>query len=129
IIGTMNTADRSLAMVDYALRRRFAFFDVPPAFGQPGLARKLSSLGVEGALRERSIGRLEVLNIRIREDPNLGDGFCVGHSYFCHTGGSPPDETWYQRIVRTEIEPLLREYWFDNADRAAEEVARLLDDD
>jgi len=129
IIGTMNTADRSLAMVDYALRRRFAFFDVPPAFGQPSLARKLSSLGVEGALRDRIIGRFEVLNIRIREDANLGDGFCVGHSYFCHTGWSTPDEAWYQRIVRTEIEPLLREYWFDNADRAAEEVARLLDDD
>jgi hypothetical protein len=129
IIGTMNTAERSRAMVDYALRRPFAFFEVPPAFDQPGLARRLSGRGVDGALRDRIIWRLGNLNIRIEGDPNLGEGFCVGHSYFCHTGGSTPDEVWYQRIVRTEIEPLLREYWFDNIDRAKEEVARLLDDD
>ena len=129
IIGTMNTADRALAMVDYALRRRFAFVDLGPAFGQVSFARKLSSIGVDGALQDRIVKRLERLNRRIREDPNLGDGFCVGHSYFCQTGGSEADENWYKRIVRTEIGPLLREYWFDSAERAAEELAQLLDDD
>lgn len=129
IIGTMNTADRSLAMVDYALRRRFAFFDVRPGFGLEGFVRKLASLGAEPALRDRIIARLRRLNESISEDPNLGAGFCIGHSYFCHTGGGSADERWYKRIVQTEIAPLLREYWFDQSDRAADEVAQLLDDD
>jgi 5-methylcytosine-specific restriction protein B len=129
VIGTMNTADRSLAMVDYALRRRFVFVDLGPGFEQPSFARKLSSLGVDATLRDRIVKRLERLNGRIRQDPSLGDGFCIGHSYFCQVGGSAADDSWYKRIVRTEIGPLLREYWFDNAERAADELAQLLDDD
>jgi hypothetical protein len=129
IIGTMNTADRSLAMVDYALRRRFAFIDIGPAFGQPSFAQKLATLGTEPALRDRIIKRFCHLNERICQDPNLGAGFSVGHSYFCHTADGIPDEVWFKRIVRTEIEPLLREYWFDNGERAYEEIAQLLDDD
>jgi MoxR-like ATPase len=129
IIGTMNTADRSLALVDYALRRRFVFFNVRPAFEQGSFARKLRHLGAEPALGERIVRRLSQLNERISEDSNLGSGFCVGHSYFCQTGGGAADEAWFKRIVRTEIEPLLREYWFDNTDKAADEVAQLLDDD
>ncbi len=125
----MNTADRSLAMVAYALRRRFVFVDLGPGFGQPSFARKLSSLGVDATLRDRIVKRLERLNDRIRQDPNLGDGFCIGHSYFCQVGGSAADDSWYKRIVRTEIGPLLREYWFDNTERAADELAQLLDDD
>ncbi len=103
IIGTMNTADRSLALVDYALRRRFVFFDLRPGFGQAGFARKLGSLGIESALGDRLIDRLTRLNERISQDAHLGDGFCVGHSYFCQTGGGPADEPWFKRIVRTEI--------------------------
>lgn len=129
IIGTMNTADRSLALVDYALRRRFAFFDVEPAFEHAGFARKLASLGVEASLRNRIVERFNVLNERIVDDPNLGSGFRVGHSYFCHSDGGTADEAWYRRIIRTEIRPLLQEYWFDNADRADDEVARLSGDD
>ena len=129
IIGTMNTADRSLAMVDYALRRRFVFFDVPPGFRQPAFARKLSALGADATLRDRIIFRLERLNDRIAKDANLGSGFCIGHSYFCQTGSGRADEAWYKRIARTEIEPLLREYWFDNQERVANEIAQLLDDD
>jgi MoxR-like ATPase len=129
VIGTMNTADRSLAMVDYALRRRFVFCDVPPAFAEPALVRKLATLGVEAALRDRIVTRLSRLNERIRQDRNLGEGFRVGHSYFCQGGGGAADEAWYTRIVRTEIQPLLREYWFDDSGRAAEETAALLDDD
>lgn len=129
IIGTMNTADRSLAMVDYALRRRFAFIDLGPGFAQPSFAEHLNALGVDAVLRERIITRVERLNSRIREDSSLGNGFCVGHSYFCQTAGAAADGDWYKRIVRTEIGPLLREYWFDNQERADEELASLLDDD
>jgi 5-methylcytosine-specific restriction protein B len=129
IIGTMNTADRALAMVDYALRRRFAFVDLGPGFGQPSFARKLAALGVDATLRDRIVNRVQSLNERIRREPNLGEGFCLGHSYFCQTGGATADEEWYKRVARTEIGPLLREYWFDNVERAADELARLLDDD
>ena len=124
IIGTMNTADRSLALVDYALRRRFVFCDLRPGFSQGSFARKLRGLGAEPALRDRIVRRLTQLNDRISADGNLGNGFCVGHSYFCQTGGGAADEAWFKRIVRTEIEPLLREYWFDNTDRAADATTR-----
>jgi len=128
IIGTMNTADRSLAMVDYALRRRFAFVDVRPAFLHEGFGSKLAAMGVQPTLCERIITRLSRLNERIATDPNLGRGFCVGHSYFCHADRSSTDEAWYARVVRTEIAPLLHEYWFDDSERAAEEIAALLRD-
>lgn len=130
IIGTMNTADRSLAMVDYALRRRFVFCDLGPGFGRAAFAQRLNALGLDGTLRDRIVKRFCSLNGRIADDSSLGIGFCVGHSYFCQkpTEGAP-DEAWYKRIVRTEIAPLLREYWFDDADRVAAEVAQLLDDD
>jgi MoxR-like ATPase len=128
IIGTMNTADRSLAMVDYALRRRFAFLDLRPGLGHPNFARRLAHLGADAALREQVIERVRRLNDRIAADPGLGNGFAIGHSYFCHTGGPdlPADEQWYERIVRTEVQPLLEEYWFDRRDTAAEAVRLLL---
>ena len=129
IIGTMNTADRSLALVDYALRRRFAFFDVEPAFEHGGFVRRLAGLGVVTELRNRIVDRFKLLNERIADDQNLGSGFRVGHSYFCHTDGDTADEAWYRRIIRTEIRPLLQEYWFDNASRADDEVASLSGDD
>lgn len=128
VIGTMNTADRSLALVDYALRRRFAFVDVRPGFHHEGFARRLSALGVSPSLLARIVARLSRLNERIAEDPSLGEGFCIGHSYFCHAGAGAADEGWYRRIVRTEIAPLLREYWFDDRARASEEESRLLEE-
>lgn len=126
VIGTMNTADRSLAMVDYALRRRFVFMDVMPGFNEGGFEKKLESLGVSAGLVDRIVGRLTDLNRDIAGDASLGSGFAVGHSYFCQTGGGPADEKWYERIVRTEIRPLLEEYWFDDADRVRVAVERLL---
>ena len=130
VIGTMNTADRSLALVDYALRRRFAFIDVPPAIETAEFDAVLAKLGVSPALRQRLRARVSRLNEVIRRDPDLGDGFCIGHSYFCQ----PPqeqeaDEEWYERIVRTELGPLLREYWFDNKASAQTELDRLLGSD
>ena len=129
IIGTMNTADRSLAMVDYALRRRFAFVDVKPAFSQAIFLKKLMALGADSALQDRIIERFDRLNRKIGDDANLGEGFCIGHSYFCQTGRTTADDQWYRRIIGSEIKPLLREYWPDDEDRSREETAYLLDDD
>lgn len=126
IIGTMNTADRSLAMVDYALRCRFVFFDVKPAMHEDGFRRRLTQLAAPPALQDHIVAQLTQLNRGIAEDDNLGDGFCIGHSYFCHAGDGVADRAWYRRIVQTELAPLLREYWFDNRARADDEIARLL---
>ena len=128
VIGTMNTADRSLALVDYALRRRFAFITIDPAFEHPRFGETLAELGAPSALISRLSQRIGALNQRIRQDPNLGDGFCIGHSYFCRTAeGSEADVAWYERIIRTEVAPLLREYWFDDRARADEAVQQLLE--
>lgn len=128
IIGMMNTADRSLAMVDYALRRRFAFHYLRPAFGTEAFAHNLKQAGVEEPLIQRIVDRVSALNAVIRSDSaNLGSGYEIGHSYFCPGQGDDSlDERWYQRIVRTEVEPLLREYWFDQPAKAEQAVRDLL---
>ncbi|MBI4615324.1 MAG: AAA family ATPase, partial [Planctomycetes bacterium] len=130
LIGTMNTADRSLAMVDYALRRRFAFIDVEPAFDSPGFENHLARMGVAPTLVARIRDRVRHVNAEIDGDDDLGRGFRIGHSYFCARGdGAPCDERWFSRIVEYEIGPLLREYWFDRRDRAEAAEALLLADD
>lgn len=119
LIGTMNTADRSLALVDYALRRRFAFIDVPSAIGRERFRNHLAARGLDENVRNWIVSRLRGLNKAICDDGNLGPGFEIGHSYFCEPIAETGDDTdsaaerWYQRVVRTEIVPLLREYWFD----------------
>ena len=129
IIGTMNTADRSLALVDYALRRRFAFLDVVPAFPNSRFQKELASMGVEEGLREQIVSRITELNGRIAADPSLGRGFMVGHSYFCQKAeGEEPGEEWLERIAQTEIAPLLREYWFEAEEKAEKAVDLLLKD-
>ena len=115
LVGMMNTADRSLAMVDYALRRRFAFIRLQPAFGTDQFSNFLLEAGVEEALVSRIVDRLSRLNHKIRSDrKNLGPGFEIGHSFFCPRDEDEQlDESWYEAIIRREIAPLLREYWFD----------------
>ncbi|MBK7402680.1 MAG: AAA family ATPase [Myxococcales bacterium] len=113
VIGMMNTADRSLAFVDYALRRRFVFFDLEPAFGTDRFEAEMTRRGVEASLRKDIRERMSALNREIAEDATLGPGFQVGHSYFCMRVDTY-DEAWFKRIVDYEIEPLLREYWFDS---------------
>ncbi len=128
IIGMMNTADRSLAMVDYALRRRFAFYYLRPAFGTEAFAAHLKDSGVEDDLIRRIVDRFTALNTSIHDDStNLGEGYEIGHSYFCPGREDENlDETWYCRVVETEVKPLLREYWFDQPDKMDSAVRELL---
>ncbi|MBT4497679.1 MAG: AAA domain-containing protein [Gemmatimonadetes bacterium] len=115
LIGTMNTADRSLAMVDYALRRRFSFLTLAPAFGVQGFRDHLEKCGVPDPLIAKINGRIAHLNERIADDTkSLGPSFRIGHSYFCPRKGDEPTEDWYRRVVEYEIVPLLEEYWFDD---------------
>lgn len=110
IIGMMNTADRSLAMLDYALRRRFAFVTINPAFDSDGFIKYQKSLA--NTKFNRLIDCVKELNAAIAADDALGEGFCVGHSYFCNIQpDSQPDLSF---IVEYEILPLISEYWFDD---------------
>ena len=110
IIGMMNTADRSLAMIDYALRRRFSFFEMEPGFDTEGFIQYQNSLNNE-TLNEL-IAKVKDLNREIALDKSLGRGFCIGHSYFCDCK-SCTDE-WLHSIVDFDILPMLQEYWFDD---------------
>ena len=111
IIGMMNTADRSLAMLDYALRRRFAFFDIKPGFETTGFSKYRMALDNEKF--DKLINCVESLNREISDDESLGEGFCIGHSYFCNLQPDTIDDSWLYGIVEYELIPLLKEYWFD----------------
>lgn len=125
IIGTMNTADRSLAIVDYALRRRFAFIDIEPAFDNPTLRSHFQKyLGEE--MTTKIINKIGKLNEDIAKDSlDLGKGYRIGHSYFTPTEEVQDVNTWYRMIIKMEIEPLMREYWFD---RSEDEIQPKVDD-
>ena len=123
IIGMMNTADRSLAFIDYALRRRFGFFDVKPAFDSVQFKNWMEQH--PSSHLTNLISCVERLNKAIAEDEALGQGFCIGHSYFCSEENMSDGEL--SSIVRYEMEPLLREYWFDNLDTAREWSSQLED--
>lgn len=116
IIGMMNTADRSLAMLDYALRRRFAFYEIKPAFDAEGF--KEYQNGLNNAKFDKLINCVKELNKDISKDESLGEGFCIGHSYFCNLE-EVTDETLSQ-IVKFELIPLLKEYWFDEPQKVEE---------
>ncbi len=120
IIGMMNTADRSLAMLDYALRRRFAFFDLKPAFESDGFKSYQKDLNNDKF--DKLIECIKRLNLAIKSDEILGAGFCIGHSYFCDLDKFEVDEleAVLIRIVDFEIIPLLSEYWFDDVDMVNE---------
>lgn len=111
IIGMMNTADRSLAMIDYALRRRFSFFELEPGLDSDGYLTYQQSLDNETF--NDLMFQVKELNKEITLDKSLGKGFCIGHSYFC--GQTECTDEWIQSVVRFEILPMLREYWFDDA--------------
>lgn len=113
IIGMMNTADRSLAMIDYALRRRFSFFEMEPGFDSEGFIHYKNGLNNE-TLNEL-ISKVKDLNHEIALDKSLGKGFCIGHSYFC--GRDICTDEWMHSIVDYDILPMLSEYWFDDPNK------------
>ncbi|EGR0547564.1 AAA family ATPase [Vibrio cholerae] len=120
VIGTMNIADRSLALVDLALRRRFAFFELKPTLGEAWRNWVHSKAGIDNDFLQLIEQRIVSLNNEISKDRNLGPQFKIGHSYV-----TPPLNTkiedaaaWFQGVVETEIGPLLEEYWFDDIERA-----------
>lgn len=121
IIGMMNTADRSLAMIDYALRRRFAFFDMEPAFQSDGF--KMRQTAIQNPKFDALIATVESLNIAIGEDASLGIGFRIGHSYFCTN--DIVDDAWLSSVTEYELVPLLNEYWFDEPSKVESWSARL----
>ncbi len=121
IIGMMNTADRSLALMDYALRRRFAFFDFAPAFSSEGFKNYLAEK--DSPKLEKLITAVESLNSTISADESLGDGFRIGHSYFC-TDDEITDE-WLKSVVEYEVIPLIKEYWFDEPTKVRDWSATL----
>lgn len=118
IIGMMNTADRSIALIDHALRRRFAFIDIEPAYDQESFMSF-----VKNAPSAKLKGLLDVimkLNKDITEDSSLGRGYRIGHSYFCPTNGAELTDERLKTIVEFELIPLIEEYWFDEPDKVAE---------
>ena len=123
IIGMMNTADRSIAVIDYALRRRFCFIDIEPAFENEKFKNYLKNQNVNDNLINKIIKRFTDLNNIIKKDRTLGKGYTIGHSYFC----DKLDDEEYKNIIEYEIAPTLREYWFDNDEKAEKEIKRLLE--
>lgn len=122
IIGMMNTADRSLAMIDYALRRRFSFFNIEPAFECDGFKHYVNSFKNETF--DKLIDTIKELNREISNDLSLGKGFCIGHSYFCNL--QKCDDVILKEIVEYDILPMLNEYWFDEKEKVEEWHNRLI---
>ena len=128
IIGMMNTADRSLAIMDYALRRRFSFYYVEPAFNSDGFVKQLAQNKISSLLIDHIVEKFTELNAYITDETisNLGKGFCIGHSYFCAKPNIGQDEDdWYKCIIDYEISELLREYWWDEKQKAKDWISKL----
>ena len=123
IIGMMNTADRSLAMLDYALRRRFSFFTMKPGFNTPGFQAYQDSLKSDAF--NKLIACVKQLNSKIAEDISLGEGFCIGHSYFCGLTAKTATVRTLTSIIEYELIPLLKEYWFDEPEKIIDWSDRL----
>jgi hypothetical protein len=132
VIGLMNTADRSLAFVDYALRRRFGFVDLGPRFNE-AFRTFLHGRGIPGDIVDRLFSAVEKVNRTIRESPlHLGRGFEIGHSYFCNCpdisrSDNPRQDAqdWVRNVIRHDLAPLIREYWFDDRETRHQVIASL----
>ena len=127
VVGTMNIADRSLALVDLALRRRFAFVGLEPRLGQVWRDWVVKDCAVDPGLVADIERRIAELNDQIAADARLGKQFRIGHSYVtpAHRLEAGDTKKWFQQVVETEIGPLLDEYWFDAPDEAQKAIARL----
>jgi 5-methylcytosine-specific restriction protein B len=124
IIGTMNTADRSLAIVDYALRRRFAFVSLQPDYGE-NFRSFLTANGLSNSMIEHISSSVFKVNEKIKGDTNLGEGFQIGHSYFCDFKTTEDENIWWQEIIDFELKPLLEEIWFDELNNVADMIKLL----
>ncbi len=129
LIGTMNLADRSLALVDFALRRRFAFVTLEPTFGNRWSDWVQEQCGIAPDALVTIRDRLNTLNRALSNDANLGPQFQIGHSFVTPSANSKISnaQEWFRHVVETEIFPLLEEYWFDSRDTAQQERDRLLE--
>lgn len=123
IIGMLNTADRSLAVLDYALRRRFGFFDMTPGFDSGGFTRWQQK--ADSPTLDCLVKVVLDLNTAIADDPALGQGFAIGHSFLSLPTGSHADDAWLYSVVEDELIPLLNEYWFDEPVKAEEWASKL----
>ena len=124
IIGTMNTADRSLAIVDYALRRRFAFITLQPEYGN-NFRSFLISKGLSSGMVEHICQTITIVNRKIKEDINLGEGFQIGHSYFCTFSSIDDENKWWNEVLCYELKPLFEEIWFDDSTLVSEVLKQL----
>ena len=118
IIGCMNTADRSLAIVDYALRRRFAFCLIQPEFNETFQEFLFAKVGKENA--GKIVKRVKQVNAMIQGTPSLGKGLEIGHSYFCQTENIQDFESWWSDLCEYELFPYVQEICFDNDDLCLE---------
>lgn len=127
VIGTMNVADRSLALVDLAFRRRFAFATLEPKLGDSWRTWVIEQCGVDADLAGKIEQRISALNEKIGEV--LGIQFQIGHSYVTPPHRLEPGATreWFTQVAKTDIGPLLEEYWFDSPQTAKEALKTLLE--
>ena len=119
----MNTADRSLAMIDYALRRRFAFYELEPAFDSEGFNKVREEVGHPKF--SVLVDTIKALNQDIGKDEALGTGFRIGHSYLCTD--DPITDEWIEAVIKYELLPLIHEYWFDDSTQVEKWQIRLSD--
>lgn len=126
VIGTMNTADRSLSMMDYALRRRFSFFELKPEFDSKKFTAHLESIGLNKVEQEHLKVQMLALNKEIADEKRfLGPGFMLGHSYFDKKEEAQTYKDWFSSILQAEIAPLLKEYWFDDKEKAESLIEKI----
>ncbi|WP_299329976.1 AAA family ATPase [uncultured Psychrobacter sp.] len=127
VVGTMNIADRSLALVDLALRRRFAFIDLEPTLGEAWRDWVRDKNGIDSEFLDNIEQRISALNDEITKDPSLGAQFQIGHSYVTPAVGMNITDAkeWFVEVVETEIGPLLDEYWFDDLEKSRKAQKRL----
>lgn len=127
VIGTMNIADRSLALVDLALRRRFAFIDLQPSINERWIDWLTIQYNFSSDILADIKSRITKLNATIAADIQLGEQFMVGHSYVTPTSDVVDPKAWFKQVVNTEIKPLLEEYWFNDMEKAKSAAKELLE--
>lgn len=122
IIGMMNTADRGLTRMDYALRRRFSFYKIHPAFNNPQFRDRLKLANSSQAVN--LVNEIVRLNRIIDHTDTLGPDFEIGHSYVMDDGNiaSLPE---LKDAVSFDIIPQIEEYWQDEPATAKIYAGRL----